>query len=105
MRIIKNSFNTIEWNKWQTKNREEEIRKSINKLAPPWVKIRKERYEGILKVRNNQDPMDRLFIIEELERAFNSVRVKSAPGRDQIDYNMIKKLNQKFKEELLTLFN
>ncbi|KMQ90820.1 rna-directed dna polymerase from mobile element jockey-like protein [Lasius niger] len=49
--------------------------------------------------------MDRPFIAEELERAVNSVRVNSAPGRDQIDYIMIKNLNQKFKEELLTLFN
>lgn len=35
MRIIKNSFNNVNWNKWQKKNRRTEILNTIEKIAPP----------------------------------------------------------------------
>lgn len=37
MRVLKNRFDTISWNKWQGKNRENEINKTIEKLSPPWA--------------------------------------------------------------------
>lgn len=37
MRVLKNRFNTVEWNKWQGRNRELEIDNTIEKLAPPWA--------------------------------------------------------------------
>lgn len=37
IRMAKKGFNTIEWNKWQTKDRKEEIRKEVDKIVPQWV--------------------------------------------------------------------
>lgn len=35
MKVIKNSFNVIDWKKWQGKDREKIVRKEIDKIAPP----------------------------------------------------------------------
>lgn len=37
IRVLKNRFNKIEWNRWQGMNRELEIDNTIEKLAPPWI--------------------------------------------------------------------
>lgn len=37
MRVLRNRFNTVAWNKWQGKSREKETDIAINKLALPWV--------------------------------------------------------------------
>lgn len=37
MKVLKNRFNTVEWNRWQGRNREMEINNMIEKLAPPWA--------------------------------------------------------------------
>lgn len=42
MKVVKKGFNTIDWNKWNKKNREEEILKEIDKIAPAWVKNEEE---------------------------------------------------------------
>lgn len=42
MRVFKNVQNKINWNKWSHKNRKEEIRKEIEKLAPPAVFMKKD---------------------------------------------------------------
>lgn len=39
MRIFKNSFNTVEWNKWQEKNREVIARNEADNLSPQWVEF------------------------------------------------------------------
>lgn len=41
MRVIKNSFNIIDWTKWQNMKREKIITKKIDKLASLWVETRK----------------------------------------------------------------
>lgn len=42
MKVLKKGFNTIDWNKWNNKDRKEEIEKEIDKIAPPWVKYEEE---------------------------------------------------------------
>lgn len=37
MRVIKNGFKTVEWNKWQIVDRDTTIEKEIDKIAPAWV--------------------------------------------------------------------
>lgn len=37
MKIIKNSFNTIDWRKWQKKDRQMVILEELDKIASPWV--------------------------------------------------------------------
>lgn len=37
MRVLKNRLNTVEWNKWQGRNRELEIDNTIEKLASLWA--------------------------------------------------------------------
>lgn len=41
MRIFKNSRVSIDWNKWQLKDRRETIMDSIDSLAPPWTPDRR----------------------------------------------------------------
>lgn len=38
---LKKGWIIIDWKKWQIKDREEEIEKTIEKLAPPWVNNKK----------------------------------------------------------------
>lgn len=70
MRVLKNRFNTVSWNKWQGKSREEEITKTIEKLAPPWVP---ESNIGIDREKKTEDidqetqHMNRQITMEEME--------------------------------------
>jgi len=86
MRIFKRVGVNINWNKWQTKNREEEIIQTVEDLSPPWVaedqvKIEEENYR--------EDGLNEEFTIQELNRALKMVKRNSAPGRDSIEYRMI----------------
>lgn len=49
--------------------------------------------------------MEKDFNIEELTRAIDMIRRNSAPGRDGIEYRMIKELSEIMKKELLRLYN
>ncbi|XP_036138909.1 uncharacterized protein LOC105828312 [Monomorium pharaonis] len=102
MKIMKNAFHKMEWNKWQNKKREETIRKEIEKIAVDWVERKK---EELREMEEDEDVMNLPFREEEMMRAINTVREKSAPGKDQIEYKMIKLLTNRFKEEVLKLFN
>lgn len=109
IRMVKKGFNTIEWNKYQTKDKKEEIRKEVDKIAPPWVaedieeKVNKycENYEK----KQQQEDLDGSFVMEELVQAVNYTKEKLAPGRNNIEYRMLKELSDKFMKELLVIFN
>lgn len=45
------------------------------------------------------------FSKKELDRAIKSTNEKSAPGRDNIEYKIIKDLTDLFLTELLKIFN
>lgn len=49
--------------------------------------------------------LNKEFILEELERAVYGIKVTTAPGKDGIDYKMIKELPNRFKEVLLKIIN
>lgn len=102
MRIFKNVKKNINWNTWTNKNREEEIRKGINKLAPPSAPIEPKK---IQKKDTEITAMETDFSMKELTRAISMIRRNSAPGRDGIEYRMIKELPNVMKKELLQIFN
>lgn len=103
MRIFKNSKISINWNKWQLKNRKEVILESIEELAPPWApdcKIYIKEDNSLIKNHLNND-----IIQEELKRAIKMIKRNSSPGLDGIDYEMIKRFPEEIKDIYLELLN
>lgn len=91
VRILRNANSKVSWNSWSTGNRQDAIVEGINKIAPPWV----ESERIIIKNRRNVEDkygFKRDFSMEELRRAIRRIKIKSAPGIDHIDNEMIKKL-------------
>lgn len=107
MRILKNRFNTIAWNKWQGKSRKKTIEETIDNLAPPWVAENPEtkKEEINRQMEESGKMLERDLTMEELNSAIRRTNGNSSPGKDGIDYKMIKMLPQKFKDELLKLLN
>lgn len=91
MRILRKSSNIVDWNVWKGKDRKEVIIKEVEKLACDWVteqpdtEFKKEEFEK-WEMDLNVD-----ITVEEYDRALK-VNLKSAPGKDSIDYKMIKEL-------------
>jgi hypothetical protein len=55
---------------------------------------------------DNQDPfLDLEFTIQELHFAIKNLRVQSSPGRDGIDYLIIRNLPNETLEILLEIYN
>lgn len=102
MRIFQNMRKNINWNTWAQKNRDEEIKKEIDKLAPSSVPIGP---RNIQRIDTELTAMEKDFNIEELIRVIDMIRRNSAPGRDGIEYRMIKELSEIMKKELLRLYN
>lgn len=90
----KNVEKNIKWNNWKTKDRKEEIRKEIDKLAPPSV-ITQIKIQGIDEYKEKE--IEEELSKEEVRRALEMIRRNSAPGRDGIEYRMkrTKDLNMK----------
>lgn len=102
MRSFKNARKLINWNSWQIKDREEKIVKTIEELSSPWVAEEYKRTE----YQDRGQKIDEEFSKIELERALNVIRRNTTPGRDRIDYYMIKELpKEEFKEILLRIYN
>lgn len=103
MRVYKNIRKNIKWNSWINKNREEEINKNINKLAPPYaLEEKKGRYT---QEEKQESPLNEKFKYEELTRALSMIRRNSAPGRDGVEYIMLKNLTEEMKNILLNMYN
>lgn len=103
MRTLKNVEKSIKWNNWKTKDREEEIRKEIDKLAPPPSVISQIKKQG--REEYKEKDVEEEFSKEEFTRAIEMIRRNSAPGRDGIEYRMIKDLKEEMKEILRSIFN
>lgn len=102
MRTFKNTKKYINWNKWTHKNREEEIRKETEKLAPTFVSER----QIVEQVPENMnDSMEAKFKMEEMTRAVRMIKRNSAPRLDGIEYRMIKELPEEMLHTMLNLFN
>lgn len=114
MKVFKNRVNTQEWNNWKKEERVKVIREEVEKLARPWVeesdrqedKEEEETEKGKKQEQtNNTNRIDGVFTKEEFERALRRCKEKSSLGLDGIEYKMIKGLSDKFKIELLKLYN
>lgn len=101
MRILKNASKTLEWNKWQYKDRKEEVLKTVLQLSPPWVE------EKRIKVTETSvnDELNKAITIEETKRAIYNIKKDSAPGPDKIEYKMIKELPESYHEIIRDMFN
>lgn len=103
LRIFKKVWNRVRWNKWQELDREEVIKKEINKLSPPGVTM-----EWEIKQDSNYTTipgMEADFSMEEMYRALSVIRKDSLPGRDSIDYRMLKVLPEEALRVVLEIFN
>ncbi|CAL1677545.1 unnamed protein product [Lasius platythorax] len=85
MRILKKSFRTIDWNKWQNKDRRQAIYKTIEEISPDWVGEPKitSNYHNRLPTCNLNNNITK----EEVLRALN-IKKNSSPGMDGIEYKM-----------------
>lgn len=104
VKILKNSFSKVNWNKWQTIDRDVVVREEINKIAQPTVGFKNDS-PLLFLYDSEEDPTNTLFTIEELNRAIDMIRRISAPGRDRIDYKMIKDTPMDFRLALLDIIN
>lgn len=89
MRIFKNTKRKIEWNAWKTKDRELEIRKTIDEFVPPWAQRQEEEIDEVGCEEKNGDRWKELnndFKIEEMYRALKGIKKNTAAGRDGVDY-------------------
>lgn len=102
MRIFKNTEKNIVWNKWKNKNRTEEIRKEIEKLAPPSV-IRKMEERIVQEYKKKE--IEEEFTKKELRKTMEMIRKNTAPGRDGIEYRILKLLPDMMQEILLDVYN
>lgn len=105
---MKNRFNTIKWNRWQGMNRELEIDNTIEKLALPWVVENPDLnilHRNVIPNDIDTSCLGKDFTMEEINRSIRRSNAKSFPGKDGIDYYMIKFLPEKFKIKILKLLN
>lgn len=102
MRSLKKGWIKINRNKWETKNRVQEIENTVGKLAlPPWVNNKKvENKKEIVKDEYN---LNKLLTKDEFDRALKYTKNRSA--LDGIEYDMLKRLPEKYKSELLKVMN
>lgn len=103
MKVLKNGFKEVEWNKWSTGDRDKEIEKEIEKLGPPWVRYN-EKSKGISE-QEREEEMNKKISTEELDRALRKVRGNASPGIDGIDYRMLKEMPRKIRNEMTAIFN
>lgn len=105
IKVIKKGWNKVEWNKWQIKDRKQEIEKTIKKLAPPWVSSERENKNTMNRIEEKVEELNKNFTVSELNRAIKYTKNTSAPGSDGIEYNMLKRLPGKYRKELLAIMN
>lgn len=75
----------------------------IEKVAPPWVN--NQRNKTLKEIKRDTDYLNGMFTEEEFDRAVQYTKNTSSPGRDGIEYIMIKLLPRKYKTELLVIMN
>lgn len=103
MRVLKKSSKTVEWTKWQKKDRNQECIKVMNELSPPWVQERRIYIEE--READKNESLNDDIKKEEVIRAINCCKKNSAPGLDGIEYEMFKKLPKGYINILTDIFN
>ncbi|CAL1687259.1 unnamed protein product [Lasius platythorax] len=104
VRILKNSFSRVTWNVWQTSDREKVVLQEVDKIAHPSVTPHNDHFVPYT-YDTDEDTMNAEFSMAELNRAIGCVKRLSAPGRDGIDYEMIRRLPMDFRITLLKTLN
>lgn len=105
MRRLKKGWITYDWKKWQIKDRDKTVEKTIEKLAPPWVNTKKRMCE-ITNYSDKEDwKLNKPLMREEFERALRYTKDKSSPGSDGVEYALMKQAPEKYKKELLKIIN
>lgn len=98
---FKNTEKKINWNGWKHKNREKEIRRKIEELAPPYMSSKIQNKEN----KERHESLDEEFGMAELNRALIMINRNSTPERDGIEYKMLKSLTNEMKSALLEVCN
>lgn len=107
LKIFKNRDNKREWDKLLNEEGRKIVEQEINKVAPSWVEgpplhLQQEYINDEIDSRFG---MNDKFTMGKMESALTSSRSKSSPGRDGIEYEMLKRLPMAYKKELLYLLN
>lgn len=102
---LRNRKCVVNWNEWKDRNRAEEIKKEVGKIGRDWVREKDITIPIGEDLKEKNRRLNREFSEEELDRVIRGVRTRSAPGKDRIDYEMIKELPIKFKREILEIYN
>lgn len=101
IRVLKKSWNNMDWHKWQIKSRKQEVENTVTKLALPWVSNK--RREDISQLEEKK--IENKKLNKEFNRSIRNTKSKSSRGIDNIEYEMIKNMPEKYKKELLKIFN
>jgi len=83
LKILKNKFSHVVWNKWQNTDREDVIRKEVEKLSSSSVSLI---VSNTISQNYRSDlPINNPFSLHELRRAIRMIRKKiSVPGKEWI---------------------
>ncbi|XP_020297805.1 golgin subfamily A member 6-like protein 22 [Pseudomyrmex gracilis] len=92
IRALRKPPHVIDWNKWQNKDRNKEILDNIEKLSPGWAEQQERELEEREEEEDMEEEMNKEFQWIEMERVLRRTKSKSAPGRDNIEYKMIKEM-------------
>lgn len=85
-------------------DREKVVMQEVEKISPPGAMTQNEFFVPFTYDLDT-DPMNVPFTMAELNRAIDLIKRISAPGRDGIDYIMIRKLSADFRSSRLEVIN
>lgn len=113
LNIFKNRNSRKNWRCGSEEEQLEITSREMCRVAPCWTEERPLLIRSMLETNGtgeaNRDDSHRgmggPFNRDELDRAINSCRDKSSPRLDGIEYDMIKRLTDRFKRELLERLN
>lgn len=103
MKVLKKSSKTVEWTKWQNKDRKKECVKVMQELSPDWAQ--EERKKILTREKDNEDKLNSDISKEETRRAIKCCKMSLAPGLDHIEYGMLKRLSDEYIGIITEIFN
>lgn len=105
VKILKNAKSRIDWNKWASGDRNKAIIDAIDKLALPNNIITSSYTHKSVSNEDDEFGLNKEFCLEELQKSIRKLKIKAAPGPDDIENAMIKLLPLEIQEKLLSIFN
>ena len=101
IKILKNSWTKIKNNVTENLQLENKISDALDKICPPWVATD----PNWLPPCQTNEFFDGLYTFSEFNIALDAKNIKSAPGMDGIDYEILAEIPIKYKLLLLDIFN